>query len=122
MAIRFCNSGKKQYVKTGRLDVPAQTTVSVDCGFVPVYIAITIVRNSVVRSHQVYDSRISTTTVSKTGQDTTDTVGIPTNVENLFTDDGKGFKVKNGYNYGGWYFYYEAIGEFSDGDNGMKEE
>ena len=122
MSIRFCNSGKKQFVKTGRLDVPAQTTVSVDCGFVPVYIAITIVRNSVVRSHHVYDSRISTTTVGKTGQDTNDTVGIPTNVSQLFTEDGKGFKVKNGYNYTGWYFYYEALGEFSEGDNGMKEE
>ena len=122
MSIRFCNSGKKQFVKTGRLDVPAQTTVSVDCGFVPVYIAITIVRNSVVRSHHVYDSRISTTTVGKTGQDTNDTVGIPTNVSQLFTEDGKGFKVKNGYNYEGWYIYYEAIGEFSSDDNGMKEE
>lgn len=122
MSIRFCNSGKKQFVKTGRLDVPAQTTVSVDCGFVPVYIAITIVRNSVVRSHHVYDSRISTTTVGKTGQDTNDTVGIPTNVSQLFTEDGKGFNVKNGYNYGGWYIYYEAIGEFSADDNGMKEE
>ncbi len=42
MAIRFRNSGKKQQVKTGRLDIPAQITVSVDCGFVPVYIAVTV--------------------------------------------------------------------------------
>ena len=122
MAFRFRNSGKKERVKTGRLDIPAQTRVSVDCGFVPVYIAVTVVLNSTVRSHHVYDSRISTTTVGKTGQDTNDTVGIPTNVSQLFTEDGKGFKVKNGYNYTGWYFYYEALGEFSEGDNGMKEE
>ena len=122
MAIRFRNSGKKQRVKTGRLDIPAQTTVSVDCGFVPVYIAVTVVLGSTVRSHHVYDSRISTTTVGKTGQDTNDTVGIPTNVSQLFTEDGKGFKVNNGYNYTGGYCYYEARGEFSEGDNGMKEE
>ncbi len=122
MAIRFRNSGKKQRVKTGRIEVSAKSTATIECGFAPVHIAVTIVRNGTARSNHVYDSRISTTTVAKMGQDTNDTVGLPTKASDLFTSDGKGFKINNGYNYGGWYFYYEAIGEFSAGDNGMKEE
>lgn len=112
---------KKQLYKTGRIEVPASTTAVIDCGFVPVHITVVVYRGSAARSNHVYDSRISTDTVIKLGQDTNENVGLPTKVSNLFSDDGKGFKINNKYTYGGWYFYYEAIGEFSSDDNGMGE-
>lgn len=116
MAIRdnISNSGIK--IKTGILTGLGKDYTEVSLGFKPVQLAVEIYHTSgTFRTVQIYDSRVSTTEVQKVGQDSSnDTIGIPKAVSSLFSEDGKSFRIKDGYASTWAIFRYTAISQFKD--------
>lgn len=103
------NSGN---VATGVVDSLIFTyDYEVEIGFRPVCINILVIYNGAMRSFNIYDERIDTT-IHKIGSDTNATVGLPLTLESAIYDTG--FRLNQGYNYGGWELHYVAFKEFPE--------
>lgn len=115
MAVRDNINVSNGRIKTGVLTNIGKEYIEVYLGFVPVQIVVEIYHtDGSFRSTHVYDSRVSTTTVQKVGRELNDTLGMPTDVSKLFSDDGKSFKVKDGYDATWPILRYTAIEKFKD--------
>nr|DAH12459.1 MAG TPA: hypothetical protein [Caudoviricetes sp.] len=116
MSVRIAGvGGEGLKVKTGVLTNIGKEYVEIPLGFKPVQIVVEIYhKDGSFRTTQVYDRRVSATTVQKVGQDTNNTLGMPTEVSALFSNDGKSFKVKDGYGATWPILRYTAISRYKD--------
>lgn len=102
-------------IKTGVLTGLGKEYIEVPLGFKPVQLAVEIYHtDGTFRTAQIYDSRVSTTKVKKVGTDLSNTVGIPDSVSSLFSEDGKSFRIKDGYASANIVIRYTAINKFTD--------
>lgn len=116
MSVRIAGvGGETSKVKTGVLTNIGKEYIEIPLGFKPVQIVVEIYHSDgTFRTTQVYDSRVSTTEVKKVGQDKNDTLGMPSDVSALFSNDGKSFKVKDGYGATWPILRYTAISRYKD--------